>query len=185
MRRETAPIAGAALLLGLALAALAGLFQFAESYAADGEGAYTLNNGQSETYFADQQTAPFNTGYDGTDTLASVATIGTKVFALRDAASGSLGVRQNLSCSLRFSDSGATATVWVAFYNYDRDSTTYHLKEVDTFTFDGTIDATSAQDASGKYLSKRVVVDSGGSSHAQIFVTNVTAGTVDAWLGSF
>lgn len=156
--------------------------------AADGEGAYTLKNGQAESYWPDKQTAAAYGLLDGSGSVADVSTdTDTYLVELRDPNSRSEGVRQNVPVSFRFSNSGATATVWMVFYYYDGED--YHVLGVDQPLSGGTVttlDATAARDASGgDYIAHTYVFDSYGATHCALICTAMSAGTGSAWVGSY
>lgn len=173
-----------ALVVGLiGAAAVVGLIS---ALGADGEGAYTVKRGQFESYLLDKQSAAYRTAISSGDSVTdwdAISSVAT--YSLTD--SSRQGCRQNLSVSARFSNSGATATVWVGFYYYD--GSTYQLLGIDQPMSGGsvtTIDATAARvSSSGDYISHTYVFDTYGATHALVLVSAISAGNVDLWVGSF
>lgn len=164
--------------------------------AADGEG-LTPAGAQVQAYPPDKQVAAYRLACDGSDVVSNVGAIsavgsGMGVAPFSVAGAAQKGGRQTLSLSLRFTNASATATVWVAYYY--RDATGYYrLLGLDQNFAGGavaTIGATAATDTtatngSTRYLANTAVWDAYGATHAQVFVTAVSAGTVDLWVGSY
>lgn len=177
------------LALGVAAAiALVLMLVFARgSRAADGEGLTPDSRASVDSYLPDRQAAVWRAACDGSDSIANVASLTDTITPFSIAGAARRGARQNLSLSCRFSDSAATATIWVAYYYYDGSS--YVLLGVDQPFAAGAvtdISATTARETTGgAYLAHTYTFDSFGATHAVVAVTAVSAGTVDLWLGSY
>lgn len=157
--------------------------------AADGEGAYTHRNGYAESYWKDKQTGFAYTALDGTGDISDVSVADdTDLVALYDSSSASNGVRQNVPVSMRFSDAGATATIYMCFYYYN--GTTYRFLGYDQPMAGGVavdIAAGSVRDQTQtrEYTAPTYVFDSYGATHVRLICTSISAGTADAGVGSY
>ena len=179
-------LAAAAAPLLIAIALLAALLAAVPGRAADGEG-LSPSSAQVEGYYPDKQTAAYRTACDGSDSIANVVSLTDTITPFSIAGAARKGARQNLSLSCRFSNSAATATVWVAYYHYNGSS--YTLLGVDQPFAAGSpadIAATVARESTGgAYMAHTYTFDSYGATHAVVAITAVSAGTVDLWLGSY
>ncbi len=168
-----------------------GYFVPLRATAADGQGAADrlgVKVVSTLAYNVSKETALFVT-LDGTDTLTGlddpvVKFTAARIFRMSNPASSSVSTRQNLKVQLKFSVGAATANVWLAWYYVDPAvPATFHLVGLSQ-PLGGVMSATAAQDGA-LFLSLVEVEDTYGANHVVIFSDSVSAGTAQAWLGSY
>lgn len=167
--------------LSFNLAFQAGLMATRPARAADG-GAAPISQIVASAYATDAQSGTaFRAGLTTADVLSGSTVAATPPF--RTGAPGALnGIRQTLTVTAGFSNSGQSATfeAW-GFYSPDAGVT---LKGIPV-RFAVTLSADAAQDASGKWLSKTSFIDTSGKNYFFFPMSSAPgAGSVDLWVGS-